>query len=200
MDPTSASARHAQAQANRPGLPYFEAPSPYPVVQHVLDTYQPAGTAIEFGTGSGESTRLIAAHMRVISFDSFEGLPEKWRDGYEKGSCQYPPPDIDNATLVAGWFADTLPHFSFDGLDIGLVHFDADLYSSTATALQHVGPHLRAGCFIIFDEFQNHPDAEQDEQRAWEEYVEQIGVTWEPVAHGYQELAIKLTKVPGHKL
>ena len=131
----------------------------------------PQGTAVEFGVASGLSTRLIAAQMPVIGFDSFQGLPEDWRPGYPKGSMAFPMPTIDNARLIEGWFADTLPGFEWPD-DIGLVHIDCDLYTSTTTALQHVGPHLKPGCLIVLDDY--HP-GDPHVYKAFHEAVEAHG-------------------------
>jgi SAM-dependent methyltransferase len=137
---------------------YVHAPDAhYALLQHVLGLH-PTGTALEFGVGKGQSTRLIAHQMPVIGFDSFQGLPEFWREEpgerFDVGAFNCPPPVIRNSRLVIGLFADPLPTFDFAALDyIGLVHFDADLYSSTATALNHVEPHLRPGCYLVFDEW-----------------------------------------------
>lgn len=157
------------------------------VLEHVLGL-NPRGVALEFGVGSGSSTALIAARMPVFGFDSFRGLPQDWED-YPAGMFACDPPHIENATLVPGWFADTLPHFDFAALDIGLVHIDCDLYSSTVTVLEHVGPHLRPGCYLIFDEWIGH----DDEPRAWREYTDtHPGLEWRVVACSDQPWAIQL--------
>ena len=69
---------------------------------------------------------------------------------------------VPNAQIVVGLFADTLPAFDFSAIGpIGLVHLDADLYSSTKIALEHVGPFLRPGCYMVFDEFHSYKGCEQ---------------------------------------
>lgn len=156
----------------------------WPLLQHVL-TLEPSGTAIEFGVGTGATTAMIAAQMPVIGFDSFKGLPEDWRPEFPKGVFAGGVPIIENATIVEGWFADTLPQFDFAALDyIGLVHFDADLYSSTKTALQHVGPHLRPGTYCVFDEMWDYPGHEEHELKAWREFAEETGIGWTVVGYG----------------
>lgn len=40
---------------------------------------------------------------------------------------------------------------------------DCDLYSSTTTALEHVGPHLRWGTYVVFDEHHTYPGHEEHE-------------------------------------
>lgn len=128
----------------------------YPDLRMALKMVQPtySSVAIEFGVAAGVSTRLIAAKLPVIGFDSWEGLPEDWREGYPKGSMKCPKPtDIDNAHFIEGLFEDTLPGYDFARHDIALVNVDCDLYSSTATALRYVGPHIKPGCLIVLDDY-----------------------------------------------
>ena len=169
--------------------PLVETGEHYALLRHTL-TLNPTGTAIEFGVGKGESTAIIAAHMPVIGFDSWLGLPDNWRPGFPAGSFAHMPPAIENVELVDGWFEDTLPDFDFGALDIGLVHFDADLYSSTKTALQYVGPHLRAGTIVVFDEWHGYDQCQDSEQRAWREFAKDIG--WSVIGHGHEAWAIKI--------
>jgi hypothetical protein len=167
------------------------------VLCHVLDEVQPGGFALEFGVAEGNSLPVIAARMPVVGFDSWEGLPEKWGP-YPPGSRACPIPEVPpNAGLVAGWFADTLPRFDFGSVEIGLVHFDADLYSSTATVLDYVGPHLKPGCCLVFDEWHGSDWCEEHEQRAWREYAERTGVTWDVIGHDQEAWAIRLDRVEG---
>ena len=163
----------------------------YALLHHVLDGYAPEGIALEFGVGRGESTRLIAEHMPVLGFDSFQGLPEDWRDGFPAGSFACEPPEVPNAEIVVGLFDDTLPTFSGWG-HIGLVHVDCDLYSSTKAVFDHVGPELKSGCFIVFDEFHGYPGAEDHEQRAWLEFVERTGTRYKVVGHSFEQWAVRL--------
>jgi predicted O-methyltransferase YrrM len=171
---------------------YVAPARPYAPLEYVLDTYKPRGTALEFGVGSGQSTGIIAAHMPVVGFDSFKGLPEDWRPGYPKGMFRYNKPTIPNARLIVGLYADTLPCFDFRQYDIGLVHIDCDLYSSTVTVLDWVGRWLKPGAIVVLDEYHGYPDAQSHEQRAWLEWVEQAGVAWTPIVHGIQELAVRI--------
>lgn len=163
----------------------------YALLAHTL-ALKPDGVALEFGVGGGDSTRLIAAHMPVTAFDSFQGLPEDWREGYPAGMfAQDTVPKIDNATIVVGLFEDTLPGFDFADLDIGLLHLDADLYSSTRTVLEHVGPHLNPGCYVVFDEWHGYIGAKDYEQRAWREFAGHLD--WTVVGHSDQAWAIRIT-------
>jgi hypothetical protein len=54
---------------------------------------------------------------------------------------------------------------------VAFLHLDADLYSSTKTVLELVGPRLVAGSVVLFDEYFNYPGWQHGEHRAWHEYV-----------------------------
>jgi Methyltransferase domain len=169
----------------------------YVLLQHVLRWYRrPETIALEFGVGSGNSIRQIARHMPVIGFDSFKGLPEDWRDGYPAGAFACEPPIVpSNVHLVVGMFEDTLPDFSWGSgrrNNIGLVHIDCDLYSSTATVLKHIGPLLRRGCVIVFDEWHGYEGCEEHEQRAWREFVADHSIKWQVLGHSFQQWGIRV--------
>jgi hypothetical protein len=118
-------------------------------------------TLLEFGVWWGYSMRhFLKSHpaqsSRFYGFDSFEGLPQAW-EGKTEGhfSTQGNVPQIDDTRvkLVKGWFQNTVPEF-LKGTALSstiLVHFDADLYSSTLYLLQQLSrvPHY----YFICDEF-----------------------------------------------
>lgn len=156
------------------------------------------GLALEFGVSTGGSLRRIVAGMpaesRVIGFDSFDGLPEHWRVGFDRGMFRATPPDVDGAELVIGLYSDTLPEWVPDEDDpaIALVHIDCDLYSSTRTVLEHIGPLLKPGALIVFDEFHGYPGFEDHEAKAWGEYADATGAKWTEFARGPEQLLIRL--------
>lgn len=162
------------------------------LLAHLL-TLEPQGWAVEFGVGTGGTLAMIAATMPVIGFDSFAGLPEPWRPGFPRGMFATKPVlDMPGTTVVPGLFADTVPGYDWPD-DLGLVHLDADLYSSTATALDGIGPSLRAGTFVLFDEWYGYDGCEKHEQRAWREFVSRSGITWDVVGHGREQWAVRIT-------
>ncbi|MBS4102408.1 hypothetical protein KFZ73_14315 [Tsukamurella paurometabola] len=172
--------------------PYVKPVHHYALLEHVA-TVNPSGVAVEFGVGSGQSTKVLAAHSPVVAFDSGLGLPEDWRPEFPKGTFAFGIPNIPNTRIVEGWFDDTLPNFDFGSLGhIGIVHFDADLYSSTKTALTHIGPHLQPGTFLVFDEFHSYEGCEQHERRAFEEYANETGIGWTVVAHSHEAWAVRI--------
>lgn len=157
------------------------------------------GWAVEFGTGTGATTRMIAKRLPVISFDSFQGLPEDWRPDFPAGRFaeQEMPRDIPGATIVPGWFMDTVPDYDWPD-DLALVHFDADLYSSTLTCLSSIGPFIKPGCILVFDEFHGFTDDLMGdvpgEQQAWREYAEAVEFEWDVIGRGREQWAIQITK------
>lgn len=162
----------------------------YATLRRVIHEFAPAGWAAEFGVYTGYSLAIIAARMPVIGFDSFEGLPEDWRPGFPKGKfgrgdkpslgLNLLPPA--NAMIVPGWFSDTAPTFPFP--ELGLVHIDCDLYSSTVTALEAVTPYVGANTILVFDEYHSYPGAEDHEEAAFEEWRSHYGVTGQELVRG----------------
>ena len=116
---------------------------------------------LEFGTFEGESIKWwlsINDHResRFVGFDSFRGLPEPFRS-YKAGHFSTEPPKIHDprCRIVVGLFQQALPEFLATYRPCGrqVVFMDADLFSSTAFVLQHIGPYLRTGDLLMFDEF-----------------------------------------------
>lgn len=153
---------------------------------------------LEFGAWSGRTTRQIATSHKVISFDSFRGLPENWRNtevppGYKGTSDRKfdkkflqrgafdrhgkPPYQHPQVTWQVGWFNETLPPFLAIHPDakVAFVHVDCDLYSSTSTVLTLLAPRLRANSILVFDELINYPKFEQHEMRALLEFQDATG-------------------------
>lgn len=183
-----------------PDQPYDLGPridAHYALLTYVLNTYEPSGVALEFGVGSGQSTRIINSYMPVIGFDSFKGLPEDWREGYPKGMfAQDGPPDIPEAEFIIGLFEDTLPIYIAGPRNrrFGLVHIDCDLYSSTATVLENLWPHhLQPGTIVVFDEWHGYEGCEDHEQKAWREFAGTNDVTWEVLGHSFEQWAVRIT-------
>lgn len=158
------------------------------------------GIAVEFGVGSGETLRMIcAAGFRCLGFDAFKGLPEDWRPGFPKGKFRQEQPTTFPAgvTIVEGWFADTVTPYDFPD-NVALWHIDCDLYASTVTVLDAIGPHLNVGAYIVMDEFHGfdddlHGNGVPGEQRAWVEFIDRTGVTYEPIGHGREQYAVRIT-------
>ena len=134
---------------------------------------------LEFGVYVGVSMRywshlLRNPRSRLHGFDSFLGLPHDWSlEGHERGyfstSGAVPVIDDPRVSFFPGWFEDTLREYVWPEHDVLVVMMDADLYSSTATALSYVGERLEPGSYLYFDQFHHRGD----ELRAFAELVDE---------------------------
>jgi predicted O-methyltransferase YrrM len=152
------------------------------LLTHALSIAPGAGMILEFGVASGRTIRHMAQHTtrRIDGFDSFEGLPEDWRTGFEEGKFKQPLPDVPAHVLLhKGWFSESLPGFLSENQQaVALLHIDCDLYSSTAAVLSALSDRLRIGTVIVFDEYFNYPGWKQHEHKAFQEFVERTGVEY----------------------
>ncbi len=167
--------------------------------EHLLAAYRTAphgGIALELGVFRGASINRLAASDRdrtFFGFDSFRGLPEPW----ERGSVGTHPaghfalgrlPDVEsNVVLVVGLFAVALPaFFGATTLPVDFVHIDCDLYRSTAVALAWIGPRLRPGSVLVFDELGDwdggYPAWREGEWKALQEWQQASGRTVRPIS------------------
>ena len=151
-------------------------------LQHKEDTLW-----LEFGVASGNTINYISkfTNNTVYGFDSFEGLPEKWRDGIEKGffSRNGILPQVNsNVKLIKGWFNETLVDFiKIQNKKISFIHIDCDLYSSTKYVLDTLINYIDNNCIIIFDELVNYPgfDGDNGELKAFYEFITENNVDYE---------------------
>ena len=175
---------------------------PIATLEHALSLAPVEGMALEFGVATGRTLNVITAareNKQVFGFDSFQGLPEDWRTNIPAGTFKTDHlPEVPGAELVVGWFEDTLPDFLASHPEpVAFLHLDADLYSSTATALGQVGPRLRPGSIVMFDEYFNYPGWEQHEHRAWQEFVAESAIEFRYVAYtcNHEQVALVITKI-----
>lgn len=142
---------------------------------------------LEFGVASGGTINYISnfTSEKVYGFDSFEGLPEKWRDGFDKGMFNRNgilPAVNPNVVLIKGWFNDTLVDFIRNqNKKVSFIHLDADLYSSTKYILDTLKDYIDEDCVIIFDELVNYDgfDGDTGELRAFYEFICENKVVYE---------------------
>ncbi|KQS81063.1 hypothetical protein ASG25_06060 [Rhizobium sp. Leaf384] len=173
------------------------------VLDYAVSCATVQGLSLEFGVFSGRSINRTAAARpsdTIYGFDSFEGLPESWRDGYDKSAFARDdlPAVADNVELVVGWFDRTLPSFldSHPG-PVSFLHVDCDLYSSTQTVLTQLRERLVPGTIILFDEYFNYPGWEMHEFKAFREFVESTGLQYEYIAlhPKHQQVAVRVTGI-----
>lgn len=165
------------------------------------ETNSNKGLVCEFGVYKGESINhlaRLASPRPVYGFDSFEGLPEQWRGEYDKGHFSLSgalPLVEENVNLVVGYFDKTLPRFLDEHQDtVSFAHIDCDLYSSTVTILEALAGRLEPGVVLVFDEYFNFPGWEQDEYRAFQEFISRTGRTYEYLAYNarHEQVAMRL--------
>ena len=187
-------------KANMPDAPYFEK---HPkLVEFVVDQANLPGLYLEFGVGRGKSIRWIGsrADRTVYGFDSFEGIPEYWNGNPVGAFAQKKLPKVpDNVQFEIGLFDQTLPGFLDKHADpVSLLHVDCDLYSSTVTILEALGPRLQPGAVILFDEYYNFPRWQQHEYKAFQEFVEATGMTYEYIGYSVtgQQVAARVLENP----
>ena len=133
-------------------------------------------TYVEFGVWTGFSLKYFLKKFnnpssKFIGLDSFEGLPEKWGNFKIKTfDMEGKPPAIndDRVKMIKGLFQNTsdvlfnlLQSLKSKKL---LVHFDADLYTSTLFCLTQLD-RLDKDYYVFFDEFTGH------ESRALSDYL-----------------------------
>jgi hypothetical protein len=154
-------------------------------------------TYVEFGVFRGDSIAYFSENNSdkdsiFLGLDSFEGLPEAWA-GNSAGfftTLGVTPENFDKRTrFIKGFFNETweILYSEIIGRTNLIVHFDADLYSSTLFALTKIDSlHIRY--LAIFDEFSG------DEVRALSDYLASHGARVSFLAmqkwRGYPEVVL----------
>jgi len=157
---------------------------------------------LEFGVYRGRSMRIWSHLLRnprsnLHGFDSFEGLPESWELSADKGlfamDGAVPVIQDSRVSFFKGWFSETLPQYILPPHERLFLNFDADLYSSTKTALDFLKPHISFGTYLYFDEFQ----AREHELKAFDEFLSETGWTFQVVAatRGLTQVLFQRTSV-----
>jgi len=158
---------------------------------YVIPKIKSEGSVLEFGVHKGRTLLIIAERIgnRICyGFDSFEGLTEDWG-----GRLFFPKKSFDvkgempnvpkNVVLHKGWFKNTIPqHMKENKENISFVHVDCDLYSSTKTVFDLIGNRIVPGTIILFDEYFNYPNWQENEFKAFKEFVEKNHVQYKYLA------------------
>jgi hypothetical protein len=160
-------------------------------LEHVFENiklkHKPNTLWLEFGVASGSTINYISkfTNEKVYGFDSFEGLPEYWRDGFDKGTFNMNgnlPQVNSNVELIKGWFNVTLYDFiKNQNKKISFIHIDVDLYSSTKYIFDILINYIDKDCIIVFDELVNYPgfDGDKGELKAFYEFITENNVNYE---------------------
>jgi len=170
----------------------------FDVLSQALAQVKIDGLYLEFGVFQGETINHISKTVpskNVYGFDSFEGLPEFWRDGYDKGVFEVAglPKVNKNVQLIKGWFDSTLPDFiQKNANQVAFLHVDCDLYSSTKTILDVLSQYIKPGTVIVFDEYFNYPGWKDGEFKAFQEFVKQHNVSYEYITYNRKHEQVAL--------
>lgn len=175
----------------------------FELLSYALSLIEIEGPICEFGVYMGRTINFISSLVKnkiVYGFDSFEGLPETWRFGFEEGTFAVGclPKVNENVRLIKGWFNDTLPEFikEFNG-PVSFIHIDCDLYSSTKAIFDFLSNKIVPGTIFVFDEFFNYPGWKNGEYKAFSEFIEQYNVRFNYIGFvKYDEqVGVKITHV-----
>ena len=125
------------------------------------------GLLLDFGVLRGRSTIQIAnalqklGNRKVHAFDAFLGLRDPWskvdRSVGAMNLQGMPPSELlthPNIETHVGWVEDTLESFLSSNVgQVGLAHFDFDVFPPAHFALASIKSRLRESSLIIFDDF-----------------------------------------------
>jgi hypothetical protein len=177
-------------------------PDKFGLLRAAIAQMEIQGLYCEFGVYRGETLNFIASlvTVEVHGFDSFEGLPEDWKQGHEKGTfaLQALPQVRPNVRLHKGWFEDTIPAFREQHPEhVAFLHLDADLYSSTRTVFELLGDAIVAGTLIVFDEFFNYPGWCEGEYKAFMAFCRErhVDVRYLGFARQGEQVVAKIVRI-----
>lgn len=148
------------------------------------------GMWLEFGVYNGGTINRMSKYTNkniIFGFDSFYGLPEEWtgRSGgpWPAGSFDLHgriPWVAPNIKLYPGWYKDTIPQYvnDYPKSPITFLHVDSDIYSSAKEIFSGLGEYLIDGAIIVFDELVDYSSFEIHEWKAWWEFVDANGVSF----------------------
>ena len=155
------------------------------------------GDYLEFGVSRGTSLAWVyrallnkgLSHVRLIGFDSFQGLPpeaadEGWVPGDFKSSHEATRAylasmevDMRRVTLVEGWFSQTCTVQTKVRLALekaSLIMVDCDIYSASRDVLRYVEPLIRDHAIVICDDWGSRTsDGQRGQNDAFEEFLQE---------------------------
>lgn len=173
------------------------------LLEYSLTQSKVDGHYLEFGVFTGGTIRFIAARVggrQVHGFDSFQGLPEAW-GGFNLGRGAF---NVDgklprvpaNVQLHRGWFEEVLPPWlSAHAGPAAFIHIDCDLYNSTKTIFTLLADRIVPGTVILFDEYFNYPNWENQEFKALQEFVKERAIKYTYLAFARQQVAIHVDSI-----
>ncbi|MGQ0697169.1 MAG: TylF/MycF/NovP-related O-methyltransferase [Panacagrimonas sp.] len=188
------------------------------------ESFEYFGDYLEFGVSRGTSmscmSRLLRnaglKRVRMIGFDSFEGMPQESVDqGWTPGgfhSTEFATRrylsnrgvPMSQVTLVKGWFEDTLKEETKSRLGIAtarVMMVDCDIYTATRDVLRFCAPLIPERALMIFDDWGWRSDVgECGQKEAFEEFLEEHpDIKAEPLPAYIPQARIFLLERPAEK-
>lgn len=166
-----------------------------------LQNHEEKSIFLEFGVWNGRSINymaLIRPDCIFHGFDSFEGLPENWIVGHEKGHFKTEFIKLkfrENIIIHKGWFEDTIKEIKCCNQKITGIHIDCDLGSSTTTILNELKDLIIENKpLLLFDEMYNYNGFEKHEFKSFLDWVNENNLNFKVEATNltHQQVLIKL--------
>jgi hypothetical protein len=147
------------------------------------------GEFLVFGVGSGQALNFLAAlnpTETIYGFDSFK---------HKKAVT----PFLHNVKIIEGQFKKSLPHFSQMTLlsrQVAFLYINCHSYKSTKEVFLWLRDHLADRSVIVFDEFYNFPGYENEEYKAFQEFLvdNQFDVEYLSYNTENEQVAVRLVK------
>lgn len=174
--------------------------SRYSLLKRALEETKIKGMYLEFGVYKGKTINFIASIKKdeeIYGFDSFDGLPKFWRDGFSKGtfSLDKLPRVNKNVILIKGLFDKSLVDFleRHKG-NCAFIHIDSDLYSSAETIFNLIKKRIKKGTVIVFDEFFNYPGWKKGEFSAFNEFIKKNKLHYRFISYNrnHEQVAVQI--------
>ena len=161
------------------------------------------GLICEFGVFKGESINYISKLFpdhNIFGFDAFfNGLPEtfiEWSSPKGAFKLENLPVVSQNVELIPGYFHDSLPGFIEKHKEPFIfVHIDCDLYSSTKVIFNITDSKFQPGTVIVFDDYFNYPGWQDQEIKAFMEFITKSGLGFEYIAYSIASVAVQLKQI-----
>lgn len=79
-------------------------------------------------------------------------------------------------------------------MKISYLHIDSNLYSSAKTIFNFIGDRIVVGTIIVFDEYFNYPGWQNDEFKAFNEFIVENKLTYEYLTYNGngEQVALKI--------
>lgn len=160
----------------------------------VLRAKEVKPVVLEFGVSRGTSLacmhRVLSQHgitdAPMFGFDSFKGMPleaasEGWLPGAyrstlsaTKRNLELHGVDLNQVTLIKGWFRDTLTEETRKRCGIEratVIMIDCDTYSASRDALQFCEPLIKDCAIVILDDWGSDNKGELSQADAFSEFL-----------------------------